>query len=164
MALVSEHGLLSVTMSRIAKEVGIGRATLYKYFPDVEAILLAEHDRRVASQLEHLHAVKSGGGDPGRQLEQVLLIHAMMVNEHHDSVIASVMHQGGSRGHQEAFLQDLLQQAADAGVIRTDMPAEELAKFCLNALSAASQAPSHAAVKRLVQLTLDGLRKPEPAG
>src|SRR5918996_4902222 len=37
-ALVGEHGLRSVTMSQIAEETGIGRATLYKYFPDVEAI------------------------------------------------------------------------------------------------------------------------------
>ena len=29
-ALVAEHGLASVTMSRIAEETGIGRATLYK--------------------------------------------------------------------------------------------------------------------------------------
>lgn len=39
--LVTEHGLLSVTMSQIAEKTGIGRATLYKYFPDVEAILHA---------------------------------------------------------------------------------------------------------------------------
>ncbi len=44
-ALVAEHGLRSVTMSQIAEETGIGRATLYKYFPDVEAILLAWHER-----------------------------------------------------------------------------------------------------------------------
>src|SRR6516225_10322457 len=36
-ALVHEHGLAAVTMSKIAAETGIGRATLYKYFPDVEA-------------------------------------------------------------------------------------------------------------------------------
>ena len=30
-ALVVEHGLTSVTMSQIAEETGIGRATLYKY-------------------------------------------------------------------------------------------------------------------------------------
>jgi AcrR family transcriptional regulator len=39
-ALVAEHGLASVTMSQIAGETGIGRAMLYKYFPDVEAIHL----------------------------------------------------------------------------------------------------------------------------
>lgn len=156
-ALASEHGLLSVTMSRIAKEVGIGRATLYKYFPDVEAILLAQHDRQVASQLEHLHAVNAGG-DPGRQLEQVLRIHAMMIHEHHDTVIASVMRQGGARGHQEAFLQEILNGASQAGAIRTDMNPQELARFCLHALSAAAEAPSDEAVNRLVQLTMDGLR------
>ncbi|MGI9022907.1 MAG: TetR/AcrR family transcriptional regulator, partial [Acidimicrobiales bacterium] len=43
-AMVTERGLLSVTMSQIAEETGIGRATLYKYFPGVEAILLAWHD------------------------------------------------------------------------------------------------------------------------
>ena len=40
-ALVTEHGLRSVTMSQIAEKTGIGRATLYKYFPRVETILLA---------------------------------------------------------------------------------------------------------------------------
>src|SRR4051812_5802487 len=40
-ALVAEHGLTGVTMSQIAKDTGIGRATLYKYFPDVESILRA---------------------------------------------------------------------------------------------------------------------------
>ncbi len=44
-ALVAERGLRSVTMSQIAAQSGIGRATLYKYFPDVEAILLAWHER-----------------------------------------------------------------------------------------------------------------------
>ena len=51
-ALVAEHGLLSVTMSQIAEQTGIGRATLYKYFPDVEAILFAWHERQVSGHLE----------------------------------------------------------------------------------------------------------------
>jgi AcrR family transcriptional regulator len=42
-ALVTEQGLRGVTMSRIAEDSGIGRATLYKYFPDVESILAAWH-------------------------------------------------------------------------------------------------------------------------
>jgi AcrR family transcriptional regulator len=33
-------------MSRIAAEAGIGRVTLYKYFPDVEAVLAARPHRR----------------------------------------------------------------------------------------------------------------------
>jgi AcrR family transcriptional regulator len=71
-ALVAEHGLLSVTMARIAEESGIGRATLYKYFPDVEAILTVWHERQVAAHLEQLVAVRDRAADPARRLEAVL--------------------------------------------------------------------------------------------
>jgi hypothetical protein len=37
---------------------------------------------------------------------------------------------------------------------------EELASYCLHALTAARALPSDAAVKRLVAITLDGLRPP----
>ncbi len=50
-ALVEEQGLLQVTMSQIAEQAGIGRATLYKYFPDIESILLAWHDRQITAHL-----------------------------------------------------------------------------------------------------------------
>lgn len=46
-ALVAEQGLREVTMSEIAEKSGIGRATLYKYFPDVDTMLLAWHERQV---------------------------------------------------------------------------------------------------------------------
>ncbi|QDG87102.1 TetR/AcrR family transcriptional regulator [Pseudarthrobacter sp. NIBRBAC000502770] len=157
-ALVSEHGLLSVTMSQIAQAVGIGRATLYKYFPNVEAILLAQHDRQLAGHLEHLAAATHAGGDAAHQLETVLHIHAMMTYEHHDSALATIMHHDGARQRQDTFIQDVLRRAAEAGAIRDDMAPQELASYCLHALAAAAESPSKAAVTRLVQLTLDSLR------
>src|SRR6266700_667337 len=70
-ALVAEHGLASVTMSQIAAETGIGRATLYKYFPDVEAILIAWHERQITRHLQHLAEARDAA-DPGKQLVAVL--------------------------------------------------------------------------------------------
>jgi len=67
-ALVSRHGLRSVTMSQIAEEAGIGRATLYKYYPDVETILVAWHERHVAAHLEELANIGSGSGNPVERL------------------------------------------------------------------------------------------------
>jgi AcrR family transcriptional regulator len=71
-ALIAKHGLLSVTMSRIAEKTGIGRATLYKYFPDVEAILLAWHERHVTGHFERLAELRDRAGDASERLEAVL--------------------------------------------------------------------------------------------
>src|SRR5215475_6164366 len=68
-ALVTKHGLRSVTMSQIAEETGIGRATLYKYYPDVEAILVAWHERHVLAHLEQLATLGSNAGKPGERLD-----------------------------------------------------------------------------------------------
>jgi hypothetical protein len=51
--------------------------------------------------------------------------------------------------------------AADAtrtGDVRDDVPSEELASYTLHALAAAAGLPSEAAVRKLVTVTLDGLR------
>ena len=59
------------------------------------------------------------------------------------------------------FLRDLLVEGAQAGDVRTDVATEELASYCLHALGAARSMPSKAAVSRLVEVTLAGLR-PDP--
>src|SRR5688500_18166630 len=76
-ALVAAHGLSSVTMSRIAKEAGIGRATLYKYFSDVDSIVVAWHERQVERHLEHLAEVQGHVGSAGERLKAVLESYAL---------------------------------------------------------------------------------------
>ena len=162
-ALVAEHGLSSVTMSRIAAQTGIGRATLYKYFPDVEAILLAWHERQIARHLRQLAEVRDAA-DPGGQLEAVLQAYALIQHQHrhHGSDLAGLLHQGEhvarARHQLRAFISDLLAQAAKAGQIRDDVPPGELASYCLHALTAASSLPTQAAARRLAGITLAGLR------
>ena len=56
------------------------------------------------------------------------------------------------------LVRDLLAEATAAGDIRDDVAAEELACYCLHALTAASSLPTKAAVRRLVTITLAGLR------
>lgn len=56
------------------------------------------------------------------------------------------------------MIRDLLTEAAVTGGVRDDVAPEELASYCLHALTAASSLPSEAAVRRLVTVTLDGLR------
>ncbi len=42
--LVAQHGLAGASMSRIAEEVGISNAALYRHFDSREDILIAAHD------------------------------------------------------------------------------------------------------------------------
>jgi AcrR family transcriptional regulator len=163
-ALVGEQGLLSVTMSQIAEETGIGRATLYKYFPDVEAILVAWHERQVTCHLEHLAEVRDRAGDAGERLEAVLEAYALISHAHHGTELAALLHRGEhvARAQQQLrdFIRDLLTEGAATGDLRDDVPPGELATYCLHALTAASSLPSKAAVRRLVVVTLAGLRPP----
>jgi AcrR family transcriptional regulator len=163
-ALVAEHGLRSVTMSQIAEETGIGRATLYKYFPDVEAILLAWHERQITGHLEHLAGLRDQAGGAAERLEAVLEAYAFISHnpEHHGTELAALLHRGKhvARAQQQLIelVRDLLVEAAETGDVRDDVAPDELASYCLHALTAASSLPSKAAVRRLVTVTLAGLR------
>jgi AcrR family transcriptional regulator len=163
-ALVAKLGLRSVTMSRIAEETGIGRATLYKYFPDPEAILVAWHERQVAGHLEHLIGLGHRAGGAWARLEAVLDAYALIHHEHHGTELAALLHRGEhvarAQQHLGAFIRDLLTEGAAAGAVRGDVAPDELASFCLHALTAASSLPSKAAVRRLVAVTMAGLRAP----
>ncbi len=163
-ALVAEQGLRSVTMSQIAEETGIGRATLYKYFSGVEAILLAWHERQVTGHLEYLAEVRDQAGDAGERLEAVLEAYALISHEshgHHDTELATFLHrdQQVARAQQQLrdMIQHLLTEGAETGDLRDDVAPDELASYCLHALTAASSLPSKAAVRRLVTVILDGL-------
>jgi AcrR family transcriptional regulator len=160
-ALVAERGLSSVTMSEIAKRAGIGRATLYKYFPDVDSILTAWHERQIGSHLQHLTDIRDHGTDPAQQLEAVLTAFAFMSRQDHDSDVAAFLHRGQhvSRAHQHLhdLIEGLIADGATAGRLRTDIPPGELATYCLHALTSASSLPSKVAVHRLVTVTLAGL-------
>ncbi len=163
-SLVMEHGLTSVTMSQIAEKTGIGRATLYKYFPDVEAILVAWHQRHLKGQLEHLAELRDQVGDAGERLQAVLEAYALHYREHHGTELAALLHRGEHVGRAQQqlidLIRDLLTEVAQTGNLRKDVAPDELATYCLHALTAASNLPSKAAVRRLVKVTLAGLRPP----
>ena len=165
-SLVAERGLLSVTMSEIAEKTGIGRATLYKYFPEVEAILLAWHERHIAGHLQQLTEVRDQFTNPGERIEAVLETYASNIYEssHHDTELAVLLHRGDHVtrvGHQlHQLLRALLTEAAEAGLVRNDIPPTQLASYCIHALGASRELPSKAAVRRLAAVTMAVLQQP----
>jgi AcrR family transcriptional regulator len=160
-ALVEKLGMRQLTMSAVAERAGIGRATLYKYFGDVDAILLALQERHVDAALAELMALGTGPGSPFTRLAAVLDRYALLRQGHHGTGIEAVLlgssyvAQAHERLH--GLLRDLLLEAQGAGEVRDDVPASELATYCLHALATAGHLSSRAATKRLVAVMLAGM-------
>lgn len=169
-ALATQHGPMTVTMSQVAAQAGIGRATLYKYFPDVESILHAKHAEHVRKHLDRLSELRDQIEDPTARLNAVAHAYAEMCHHraaHGTLELSALTHQPEHVAGPELQLHDLFQSlitdAAEAGTIRSDIAPDELATYCLYALGAARDV-SQAAVARVVAVVLSGLRpeSPEP--
>jgi AcrR family transcriptional regulator len=163
-ALVARHGLRSVTMSRVAEEAGIGRATLYKYFSDLESILQAWHERQITSHLAEVTRLRDSAGTARERLAAVLAGYARLSRPsagHRESRFAVRLH--GSEnvvratGRLHGMVAELIEAAGRDGELRSDVPAAELATYCLHALAAAHDLESDDAVERLVGVILTGL-------
>jgi AcrR family transcriptional regulator len=167
-ALVAEHGLRPVTMLQIAERTGIGRATLYKYFPDVEAILVAWHQRHVTAHLDQLTAIRDRADTPGARLDAVLHAYAHIrhgqAHQAYGTELAALVHRdphvAKAQRQVDELIRDLLADAAEDGDVRDDVPPPELATYCRRALDAAADLMTKAAVGRLVTLVRAGLRPP----
>jgi AcrR family transcriptional regulator len=165
-SLIQEHGH-RVTMAQIAEHAGIGRATLYKYFPDIEAILHAWHARQVIAHLGHLADIRDQTTGPQRRLVAVLQAYAVIIQQtrqQHDMELGTLLHQDEHLAHARQSLhlliRELIVDAAAGGHVRGDIPPDELAGYAINALNAAAGVASRAGVHRLVQVTVAGLRPP----
>lgn len=166
--LAMKNGLSSVTMSKIAQKVGIGRATLYKYFSDVESIMRAWHERQVEGHLGQLAEVRDQARDAGTKLEAVLEAYALIAHEKHDVELAALLHRGDhfvrAQHRLQKLVRDLIAEGATRGDYRDDVPADELASYCLHALTAAGTLSSKTAVHRLVSITVAALQRPTRRG
>jgi hypothetical protein len=131
-------------------------------FPDVEAILMAWHERQVRGHLDQLAAIGTQRADPAYRLSTVLQTYAHSLHHDRGHDVAAALHQGphmaAARQELHAFVTGLLADAVAAGEVRDDVAPGELAEFCLHALAAAVTLPSNAAVSRLTTVTLAALR------
>ncbi|MFI7190008.1 TetR/AcrR family transcriptional regulator [Nocardia nova] len=161
--LAFAQGLRAVTMAQIAERAGIGRATLYKYFPDVETILRTWHAQRIDAHIAELVRVRDGAGSPSARLESVLTAYAGIAHQTrgHDRELVAFLHPDDRIMHAHKQLRELIRQliveGIDSGELRDDVDLDVLTAYCLNALAAAGEVDG-AALSDLVAITLAALR------
>lgn len=157
-ALVAERGRTDVSMSAIAERAGIGRATLYNYFPDVDHILAAY----VVGQFDQQHAALDQRladlDDPLVRLRASLeLVVTYFASAAHRTASPIGLDTFGpetqalvdvaTRGFRDR-LAVMIRDAIDAGLLRDDLD-PEFAADALNHLLAAAR-----------MMAIDGTRTP----
>ncbi|GAA1293107.1 hypothetical protein Psi02_51000 [Planotetraspora silvatica] len=80
---------------------------------------------------------------------------------HHGGELATLLHRSEhvdcAQRRLLDFVRSLIAEAAQDGDVRDDVAADELAAYCLHALTAAGSVPGQDAVHRLIAVTLAGL-------
>ena len=159
--VIHDRGLSSVSMSDIARAAGISRATLYKYYDDLDAVLEAWHRRVVDSHIASLEAVAHQHSDIASRVHAVLREYAALAAHRPPGPVAAGLHSSpameDSSGRLHELFVRLLSEAADVSMVTRRLPSAELATYCEHALSAAAELPSLEAVDRLVELVLASL-------
>jgi hypothetical protein len=122
----------------------------------------------IALHLRLLTAARDAAGTPAEQLDAVLEAYALIQRQHHGTEMpVSLLHRGEhvarARQQLQGLVAELLATGAQAGDIRDDIAPDELAGYCLHALTAAGVLPAEDAVRRLLAVTMTGLRPPVPA-
>ncbi|HLV81309.1 MAG TPA: TetR/AcrR family transcriptional regulator [Chthonomonadaceae bacterium] len=88
--LLARFGYRKMTLDDLAREAGIGRRTLYLYFPGKEEITLCSIDRVVARIHEQLRAIASGPGPAEERLRRMLVTRVLarfdQVHDYHQSL------------------------------------------------------------------------------
>ena len=163
----SAGGAGSLTMSAVVDGAGIGRATLYRYFADIDTLLSAWHEREIERHLAQLAEARERSSGARERLVAVLATYAAVARQADRPPVLDISealhrrtHVADARRRLHELVKDVLEGAASAGAIRADVPADELATYCIHALSAARSLDSSTSVERLVELTLAGLAVP----
>jgi AcrR family transcriptional regulator len=103
-ALMARFGYKRMTMEDVAREVGIGKGTIYLHFPSKEELVLAHIDRIAETVVRKLGEVAGTTDSPDRRLRRMLVLR--------------VLHRFDSVAHYSQSLGDLLSSVRAALIVR----------------------------------------------
>jgi AcrR family transcriptional regulator len=154
--MAATEGVRSLTMSRIAQQAGISRATLYTYFSDVDEILRSWHTAMVDQHLAAIEeSIEQSDGAPPTRLIVACERHIEVLTTHYNNPLLQP-HPGDAdtlttleRLH--AAFARLVSAALPSKADRHGLSAADYTSYLLASLDAASRFSSSSARRRLIE-------------
>ncbi|MGC9219880.1 MAG: TetR/AcrR family transcriptional regulator [Solirubrobacteraceae bacterium] len=146
--LLKERGMTTMSMSAVAARAGISRATLYHYFPDMDALLSAWVGREIGASVTEMVRSARAIPDPLARIEQIVTAQTSIFSssdhrlsaEHFESEAGSPTVRS-EVANQMAPLRELLAETLDeahaAGLLRAELEPRLAADLVLGMLGAA---------------------------
>ncbi|MEW1653908.1 helix-turn-helix domain-containing protein [Streptomyces sp. NPDC093707] len=155
---------LDAHLERIAKEAGVGSATLYRNFPTREALIEAVYRNEVAHLCDAAPALlaEKSPDEALRAWTRLFLDYVTAKYGMIDALRAIAATGGNPYGHSREMIQAALTTLMDActaaGLIRTDISPTDIGA-ALEGIALTSAGPEQRPqAERLLDLTLDGLK------
>ncbi|MEZ5237433.1 MAG: TetR/AcrR family transcriptional regulator [Microthrixaceae bacterium] len=166
LSLILDRGASALTMAAIATTAGISRQTLYRYYPDIDAVLVGVAEL-VASHDDHLEAEVRALPEPAAQLDTI--VRAVATAAGHDNPEATALlatlppkarevlaqHEARTTG----IVVDILQTGIDRGIFRAGIEPSADAPLILGLASAGDPADPGRAIT-LVHRIVDPQENP----
>jgi AcrR family transcriptional regulator len=153
-----------LSLDKVAARAGVGVATLYRHFPTREALLEAVY----RNELERLcEAATELAQDAPADEALLTWMHRyldwvdskrVMGADLRTMVASGTVRQADTRRRLAAAIQEFLDAGAKAGVLRTDVPADDVVAAMVGAVLAAAPDQQREQTERLLTLLIAGLR------
>ncbi len=75
--LLGRYGYRKMTMDDVARQVGIGKGTIYLHFPGKEELILSHIDRIAERLTVRLREIAAASGSPGGRLREMLRLRVL---------------------------------------------------------------------------------------
>jgi AcrR family transcriptional regulator len=157
------------SMRAIAREAGVGIATLYRHFPTRESLVDAVYRDQVQRLTQGARELLAQL-PPAEAMRRWMDLFADWVATKHgmlDTLLAMMesgeIVEAQTRAELLAAITSILEAGRAAGDLRPDVTAEDVAAGLLGLLAVGSQPGQRGLAERLLNLLMDGLRPPAAA-
>lgn len=150
----------SGTLNRIAKEAGVGIATLYRHFPNREALALAVYDEVFAAEVQPIFD-EFEKTDAPREVLLELGERLLAVLDRERGLVRSLANLAEATrdlmGRNEAAIEQAVRRAQAAGTLRADITPEDIPNLMTMIAAGFGSIPAGPHRRRYLSLLLDSL-------